>query len=86
MILTNKNKLQFTLDDSNSEGKKVIITVQKGNYCRDSKSMFIGGSVRLIKYPYNGINSVLIVISSYQESKCILSKQAYHLVYEDLLL
>ena len=64
----------------------MIITVQKGNYCRDSKRMFIGGSVRLIKYPYNGINSVLIVISSYQESKCILLKQAYHLVYEDLLL
>ena len=64
----------------------MIITVHKNNYCRGSKRFSIGGRVRLIKCPYNGINSVRIVISSYQESKCILLKQAYHIVYEDLFL
>ena len=60
-ILTNKNKLQSTLDESNFEGKKVIITVHKINYGRDSNRSGAGGRVRLIKCSYNGINSVRLM-------------------------
>ena len=38
---TNKKKLQFTVDDSNSEAEKVIIIVHKNNYCRDNKIITI---------------------------------------------
>ena len=58
MILTNKNKPQFTLNYSNSEEEKVIIMVHKNNYCRHSKTMLGGGRVRLIKCPYSSINSI----------------------------
>ena len=36
----------------------MIITVHKNKYCRGSKRTSIGGRVRLIKFPYNGINKV----------------------------
>ena len=60
-LLLIKINYKFTLDNSNSEGKKVIITVHKNNYCRDNKRISIGGRVQLIKYPDNGINSVRLM-------------------------
>ena len=36
--LTNKNKLQFTLDDLNSDGDKVIIMVHRNNYRKSQVS------------------------------------------------
>ena len=58
MIPINKNELQFILDDSNSEGNKVINMVYESIIVRESERISIAGKVRLIKCPYNGINSV----------------------------
>ena len=58
MIPINKNELQFALDGSNSEGNKVINMVYETIIVRGSERISIAGKVRLIKYPYNGINSV----------------------------
>ena len=57
MIPINKNELQFILDDSNSEGNKVINMVYESIIVRESERISTAGKVRLIKCPYNGINS-----------------------------
>ena len=54
---TNKKELEFTLDDSNSEGD-LVITVHKAIILRDNERIFIAGRFRRMKYPYNGFNSV----------------------------
>ena len=56
--LTNKNELQFTFDDSNSEGNKMII---KAIIVRVDERMSIGRTVRLNKYPYNDFNSFRLI-------------------------
>ena len=56
--LTNKNELQFTFDDSNSEGNKMII---KAIIVRVDERMSIGRRVRLNKYPYNDFNSFRLI-------------------------
>ena len=68
MILTNKNKPQFTLNYSNSEEEKVIIMVHKNNYCRDSKTILVGGRVRLIKCPYSSISRMSIPVIKSQNA------------------
>ena len=68
MILTNKNKPQFTLNYSNSEEEKVIFMVHKNNYCRDSKTILVGGRVRLIKCPYSSINRMSIPVIKSQNA------------------
>ena len=68
MILTNKNKPQFTLNYSNSEEEKVIIMIHKNNYCRDSKTILVGGRVRLIKCPYSSINRMSIPVIKSQNA------------------
>ena len=57
---TNKKELEFTLDNSNSEGNLVII-VHKATILRDSERIFIAGRFRQMKYPYNGFNSVWLI-------------------------
>ena len=56
-----KNKLQSILDNSNSEGEKMIIMVHNNNFCRDGKIISTDGRVRLIKCPYKGVNSVRLM-------------------------
>ena len=56
--LTNKNELQFTFDDSNSEGNKMIT---KAIIVRVDERMSIGRRVRLNKYPYNDFNSFRLI-------------------------
>ena len=52
--------LNLNVNDS-SEGDKVIIMVHKNNNYRDSKSIFIGRRVRLIKCSYNALGSVRLM-------------------------
>ena len=58
LSLTNKNELQFTFDNSNSEGNKVII---KAIIVRVDKRISIGRRVWLNKYPYNDFNSFQLI-------------------------
>ena len=70
--LTNKNKMQFTLDHPNSEGDKVIIVADK-NIVTNKNIVWvseissypvwlsIGGRVQLIKCFNNGFNSVRLM-------------------------
>ena len=65
LLISNKNKLKFNLDDSNSEEDKVIIMVHKNNYRTSQVS-------NMKFYWWKSLTDRLIEYSSYRESKCIL--------------
>ena len=65
LLISNKDKLKFNLDDLNSEEDKLIIMVHKNNYRTSQVS-------NMKFYWWKSLTDRLIEYSSYRESKCIL--------------
>ena len=75
LYVNDPSLIQFTFDESNSEGDKLISMVHTKIIVRDSKRISIGRWVRLIKCPYSGLSSVrLMSIPVIKIKKCILLK------------